>query len=816
MYTLAPMRLVVALVALGLSAGSLRAQGLRVRLVDESAQPVSFALVTLLQEGRDGPEGLTRADGRRFFPADPNGRYAVRVRRPGFQAFTSAEFRVPSDTGAVSVTVSLRPAELRAERAPRECRADRFGPALAKLWEQASTTLRVTEIAAADGLEAIAIRRVERTFDRDGQTREESPMDGARLGSRLFRSATSAELSRRGFSYADPITGIPAFHGPGLQYLTSPEFLADHCFAPVEGTDGTAGLVGLSFEPRDGRSVVDIGGVMWFDPGAGELRFIDFAMRGAAGTASPPHGRLAFERLQSGIWIVRDWSLRTPVVTQSGQLLGFREESGEALQVSATMLAIADSIANSRKPPGRVNGVVMDSLVTRPLAGAIVTIDSAGPSARVDSSGAFWLRSVPAGYHRITVRHPLLDSIGTRPPTQVIRVGADSTTHVNLGGPSLATLKGGACHDSLAVLTGVVRDVASGQPIDSAGVTLSWIEIIFFPNQPLLVNPVDLELTTDATGRYAACVPAKLEITASAERGGTRTGRVDIRPDDRKLSVLHLSMDRSTSDTTIGSAAIQGVVMYQDRTPLANATVTLSDPERTTVTDSSGRFRIASIPGGTRVLDARAMGHAPVRTVVDARIGDTATVRIFMRQVTQLDAVVVRASAGVGNRALVELEERRRSGSGYRLTPVELMAFRGSGMDAVVRALPFVQVQYRQGYVRFLLRGNGSRTCTPNVWVDGRRSTEEEIGHYPARSVLAVEFFQRASEVPAQYRTFTECGAILLWTREGAESTSQVSRPRTTTQRPAGQGQSGPDPMRAPPRTKPGGPGSTPVPQKRP
>lgn len=754
-----------------LAAASLQAQGLRVQLVDEtSGNGVPLALVTLLRDGQEFGEALTRSDGSRFFPADPRGRYALRVRRAGFETVISGDFAVPSDTTIVRVAVPFRRADLRRERAvQRECRAERFAPATRRLREQAHTAIRSADIARAEGLETIAIRRLERTHDREGVVRGETVLDGTGLGARMFRSAPSQDLSRRGFAYVDQTTGLPAFHGPDLPYLISPEFLGDHCFSVVEGRDATTGMIGLAFDPRDGRNVAGIAGVMWLDRETAELRFMEFAIRG--GVAPPgAAGRVAFEQLPSGVWIARDWSLRSPVVTAAGQMLGFREESGEALQVSAAMLAIADSVANSRRPPGRVSGVVMDSLVTRPLAGAIVVIDAAGPSARSDSSGAFWIRAVPAGHHRITVRHPLLDSIGTSAPTRFVRVGPDSTTHVTLGGPSLASLKGGACHDSLAVLTGLVRDAATAAPIDTASVTLSWIEIIFFPNQPLLVNPVDIVVPTDSTGRYAACVPPKLEVTVSAEYGGVRTGRVDVRPDDRRLSVLYLALDRSTTDTLIGSAAIQGVVMYQDRTPIPNATVTLTDPERSAVTDSSGRFRIASIPGGTRVLDTRAIGHAPVRTVVHARAGDSTTTPIFMRRVTQLDAVVVRAIAGSGSRAIVELEERRRKGEGYRLTPVELLGFRHSRMDAVARALPFTSVRWSQGTSRILLNTSGGRFCDPNVFIDGRRSSTEVLADYPASEVLAVEFFRRANETPMRYRTFNECGAILLWTREGARS----------------------------------------------
>lgn len=121
----------------------------------------------------------------------------------------------------------------------RECHAERFDAGVRRLWEQAHTVIRSADIARGEGLEIIAIRRLERTFDRDEVQRDEAIADGRDLGARLFRG------------------------GPDLASLTSTEFTNDHCFAVVEGRDATAGMIGLAFEPRDTRMGTGIAGVMW-------------------------------------------------------------------------------------------------------------------------------------------------------------------------------------------------------------------------------------------------------------------------------------------------------------------------------------------------------------------------------------------------------------------------------------------------------------------------------------------------------------------------------------------------------------------------
>jgi hypothetical protein len=760
----------VVLLLLGGLAASASAQGLRVRVVDDSGAPVVGALVALQRDGRLFAEGLTRHGGLRFFPADPSGRYTALVRIGGRAPYQSDMFGVPSDTSAVTIRVPARRAELPISQAApdrQECRA--IGAGInASVWEQASVALRSAELVNAEPIETLAIRRFERTLDRDGALRSESPLDAKQYGTRPFRPATPQELSRNGFVTTD-VVGQPQLLAPDATIFLSPEFQRDHCFGVVRGTDIATGLLGLHFRPVENRRVVDVEGVMWLDGESAELRAIEFSYRGPLPQgARELGGRMSFDHLRSGSWIVRDWSLRAPVATQGGQLLGYREEGGETYVVSRAMLAIADSIQNSRKPPGRINGVVIDSLSRQPLAGATIMVDSSGPRTRSDDLGMFSLRGVAPGWHWVTFRHPLLDSIGTRVIPHQVRVGGDSTTNIVLGGPTLKSLKGGACADSTAILTGVVRDVASNAPVDAAQVTLSWIEIVFIPGQPLQVLPNDLTVETDSSGRYAACVPPQLEITAIAEAGPVRTGRVDVRTEDRRLAILNLTIDRTATDTVLGSAVLSGVVMYQDMTPISGATVLLGDPERTAVSDSSGRFRIASIPGGTRVLDAKAIGHAPARVVTDARPGDSSSVRLFMRKVTTLDAIVVRASAGHGGRAIRELEERRKEGIGYRLTPIELLAFKHARLDAVVRALPFARVRSTPGGTRVMLSGRGGRDCTPSLWIDGQPSTIDLLDAMSASQALAVEIFTRGADVPARYRkSYDECGAILLWTRDG-------------------------------------------------
>lgn len=655
----------------------------------------------------------------------------------------------------------------REDRADRADRADRGKAAI--LWAQMRQALASADSAHVAGRETLAISRFDRTVDRDGQVKFEAKVDARQYGTRLFRGASPEELSREGFVVLDS-AGQAEFRAPDAGVFLSDQFAGDHCFESVQGAGLFAGMAGLRFQPVAGRKVSDIAGVFWADAESGALHLVEFSYVAYGPSQRDPQGaggRLTFERLPSANWIVRDWVLRTPVTTLRGQLLGYREEGGETMLVSGSILAVADSIRNARKAPGRVTGVVVDSLVGRVFVGARVWLDSSGQETLSDSRGAFTLGRVSPGVHVVSFAHPTLDSLGVRALRVRIRVESDSTTTVILAGPTLGALKGGLCADSTALVTGVVRDAASGAPIDSAQVTFAWIELVFSDGRLESMDLMELAVSSNARGRYAACVPPNPEFTISARAGAARTSAVDVRADERGLGIANFSIDRLSADPRFGTATLEGIVKYQDDTPLTHATVRLTDPEMSATTDEAGRFRMSFLPGGTRVFDTRALGYAPVRTVVDVRPRDTTRTIVYMRKVHTLDPVIVRAAAGEGSaRTMAELEERRRRGSGNRLTQADLSRFRDARMDAVVRSLPFARVRSTSNGTRVTLRNRLGRECEPTMWLDGRPTAFEVIEMLQVRDALAVEAFAQKSEVPLDYQSARDCGAILVWTRD--------------------------------------------------
>jgi hypothetical protein len=105
------------------------------------------------------------------------------------------------------------------------------------------------------------------------------------------------------------------YYGPDLPVFLSGVFLAQHCYR-VEQAEGAAAdsQVGLGFEPVGRGRQVDVAGVLWLDRESSELRELLFRYTNLGGWAGRgAQGRVVFERLPNGAWVIRRWSIRMPI-----------------------------------------------------------------------------------------------------------------------------------------------------------------------------------------------------------------------------------------------------------------------------------------------------------------------------------------------------------------------------------------------------------------------------------------------------------------------------------------------------------------------
>jgi hypothetical protein len=395
--------------AMVFGAATARAQAVSVEVRDAaSGRAVPQALVSLRADGAPGAaaQGTTSASGRRTLGVAP-GRYRVDVRRIGNRPFTGPVVTVVgTDTAAVVVRLPRLPVALAAlqVRGRAVCRTA-ADPAVVALWEAARTALTTT----ADGSAAIAAAApavvYERTLDTAtavvAETRTALPPDST--GARVFWALRPDVAERVGFVVGSLDEGAQ-FNGPDERMLVSDEFARTHCFTPARGGGPERRWLGVRFTPAPGRRVAEVAGVVWLDSTTAEPRRVEFDYVWSAlpRTARGLGGEIEFGRLPTGEMAVRAWRLRAPIMQRGMtgvRLVGYREAGGTIDPPPVARV--------------RVAGVVYDSLVGAPLAGALVSGAGAPGVALTDSAGRFTLDSAQARFGELVFSHPGLDSRGS-------------------------------------------------------------------------------------------------------------------------------------------------------------------------------------------------------------------------------------------------------------------------------------------------------------------------------------------------------------------------------------------------------------------
>jgi hypothetical protein len=328
-------------------------------------------------------------------------------------------------------------------------------------------------------------------------------------------------------------------------------------------------------------------------------------------------------------------------------------------------------------------------------------------------------------------------------------------------------------------------------------VTVEWGETLIQRGQVGLRN-VSSRATTLGPGWFALCdVPAAIELTVSASHGADSSGFVNIEVPN--VGVRHATffvggarrvpaaqVDTLTRvDSTLtaigvemiwrGDAQLTGVVRDENGAPVPAARVFVRGTNLAASTNDRGYFGLDSLPGGTHVVEAKAVGYLPAVTTVHLLPDQPTTAEIFIgdRAVT-LETVRVQATL-VFSRNLARFQtNRERNIGGVFVGPRDIDRFRGMRFSNLVQNIPGVRVSYNGGFSILMDYtgtddGQSRGLCVPQMYLDGRRSfyTAAEVeGMYRADELAGVEVYVRAAQRPAEFQDAnSHCGAIVVWTR---------------------------------------------------
>jgi len=528
------------LASLVLAAPSLHAQAVRGELREgESGRPVAGAFVVLLDgNGRQVGGSFTDAAGRFHLQAPSPGRYALRAERVGYVGVRSEALQL--DAGQTVLygmemgagAIQLDGLVVQGER--RRCAVlPDAGAQTATIWEEARKALNAAAWTESGRRFRYNLQQTYRELN-VASNRVVSERGESITGYSVspFVSAPVESLVNEGFVQVDGDS--LNYYAPDAKVLLSDEFLDTHCFRVQPGEGETKELVGLAFEPLRGRRIPDVQGVLWLDRQSAELRYLEYTYTGLdlAGPTGRLGGRVEFERLSSGEWIVPRWRIRMPMVAVESvklgmqshvrrRMVGLTEVVGDVLEVRSVQGTLIRSTARAA-----LSGTVFDSTRAAPLSGARVRLAGTASEAVTDAQGRFRIADVAEGRYSVVFAHPRADTLEhpERPVTVDVRQGAENT--VELAVPPLAAVLAGRCspeerRGGTGVVVGEVREEGGAVPPPGTPVLLTWAASGAAPAGRVVA-------WTDGQGHYFACsVPVGVAVEARV--GSQSSVAVEVR-----------------------------------------------------------------------------------------------------------------------------------------------------------------------------------------------------------------------------------------------------------------------------------------------
>lgn len=313
--------------------------------------PVDGAVVSLVDgDGVVVWETLSNASGAFSLPLPPVGTYRVRVSRIGYDSWTSGPILIDSAQapGPLRLEIPVRPIPLPELMVTEQndCPTTPEERRLAfELYESVLPILDSMSTAETRDSLLVRLERPVRIWERGRfrYTRDTVTV----MVTEALSNASPGHLEAYG--YGDIVgDSMTTFYAPDGAALASPGFLATHCLSPAADDDvDYDALAGLAFEPRPGREVVDVRGVLWIDTVANEPRELAFhytslrpflrrhlvqplrddherrlpGRRASIGTIrireSRFGGQLRFERVAGDRWLIREWRMLTPRLASS-------------------------------------------------------------------------------------------------------------------------------------------------------------------------------------------------------------------------------------------------------------------------------------------------------------------------------------------------------------------------------------------------------------------------------------------------------------------------------------------------------------------
>lgn len=404
------------------------AQLVRGSVIDSAtSRPIGDFTVQLIDStGMGVAAGLAQPGGRFSLRAPAAGTYRLRVLRIGFRRTQTAPFAVRAgETLERTVSmpqISVALSSIRIVGVQRCADLPDGGDALATVWEEARKAVEAVRLTGTE--QRLRMRVRDYTHDlslRGNVTSNEESREREGISARPYASPDAASMARDGYVRQEGDGTM--YYAPDADVLLSDSFVSAHCFHLQHDAVTGDSLIGIAFEPVRRRPPPDIRGVLYLDRRSAELRELRYSYTSLPAAAEERDfgGRVAFQRVPGGSWIIREWVVRGPVfvvkphadfstsglpIRGSTVVAGGLDSTLAGMHVGGGEVLVARTLGGATmwaRAYGSISGTVTDSASGSGVVGAQVELRGTLHQARTDSSGAFRLDSVPPGAYTLLV-----------------------------------------------------------------------------------------------------------------------------------------------------------------------------------------------------------------------------------------------------------------------------------------------------------------------------------------------------------------------------------------------------------------------------
>ena len=551
------MRPIILAAAIALIGSRAAAQEVRIEVVEASTgKAIVGANVSVLDStGMAIGGGFSDNGGYINLPVPARGPFRVRADKVSFDTWISVVLRQAGKP--IHVRVGMAPTRTPSAVARTETACQQLssaGTPAADLWVELRKALTASAMTEAKGLVPLDVDLYERVLDRNLGIVSERTEHRTKVSRRPLTGISLDQLdsARRGTAASGEV-----YRAPDAATFLSDQFLRSHCFSAIRGYGQEAGLVGLEFKPARVGGLAELTGVIWLDPKASALRYLNFdyvnlpvPLRIARTT-----GRVEFQQLPGGQWIVQRWYIRMPrtarvTSTDVGSptvlrdsLVGYQEVGGTARPAGTAPAAVAGNRAPSPSEdatpdtPGPaagqsvLTGVVFDSTTGRPLRNVDVSTGVGRFKTRTADGGRYELVIDGALSDKVIFDHPRLRLFRIPERVQTVSVAPGSRGQAVVFIPSFATLRSRLCGqnetgtEAQGMAVGYVKDPA-GNPVRNAHVWATW-QILWVEQNGRLVSTNQqrtVETDTGPDGSYIMCGFTRgAQVTAKVSIAGKNT-----------------------------------------------------------------------------------------------------------------------------------------------------------------------------------------------------------------------------------------------------------------------------------------------------